>query len=206
METIGKLFGGEAKAKVIRLFLFNPEAHYKISDVCSRTAITPLQAKSVLAALTKIGLIKSRLSVKKTTKRRHRTKKIKEAEFFLAKNFPYIPTLSGLVAEASIKADKRLSAKLMQAGKVKVIIASGIFTRQSDARLDLLIVGDDISEAKLSRIIKSIESDTGRDLTYANLTTADFRYRLGLSDRLIRDVVDFPYIVLLDRIGFQTQK
>ena len=69
--------------------------------------------------------------------------------------------------------------------------------------LDLLIVGDDINENKLASIIKSIETDIGRDLSYSSLTTADFHYRLDLQDRLIRDVIDFDYIVLVDKIGFQ---
>jgi hypothetical protein len=94
----------------------------------------------------------------------------------------------------------------MPAGKIKLIIASGIFARQNDARLDLLIVGDDINENKLDRIIGSLETDIGRYLTYSSLTMTDFNYRLDLHDRLIRDVIDFDHIVLTDKIGFQRRK
>ena len=59
--------------------------------------------------------------------------------------------LSDVMFGASIKADERLAAKLVPAGKIKLVIVSGIFVRQNDARLDLLVVGDDIHEDKLAR-------------------------------------------------------
>jgi len=206
MKILAKLFGSEAKTKIIRLFLFNPEASYTAEDVFSRTTA---QVQTVLTALVKLELIKKKSvkrEIKNNQKGKSKAKKAKDTVFFLNKKFPYIAILSDLMAEASIKADNILLAKLVPAGKLKLIIASGIFTRQNDARLDLLIAGDDINDTKLARIIKSMETDIGRDLAYSSLTTADFLYRLGLHDRLIRDVIDFPHIVLLDRIGFKARK
>ena len=122
------------------------------------------------------------------------------------RNFPNAEILYNLMSAVSLKADDKLGDKLLKAGKIKLIIASGVFTGQNNARLDLLVVGDSINEDKLARIIKSIETDIGRDLAYSNLTVADFNYRLGLHDRLIRDVTDFEHIVLVDRIGFGARK
>jgi hypothetical protein len=212
MEILGRLFGSEAKAKIIRLFLFNPEAVYNIRDVFSRTNVKGKQAKATLDALAKIGLVKKKLvsreikDIKNAKRKRQKAKKVREAVYFLDPKFPYASSLSDVMFGASIKADERLAAKLMSAGKMKLVIASGIFVRQNDARLDLLIVGEDIHEAKLARIIKSIETDIGRDLAYSSLTTTDFNYRLDLHDRLIRDVIDFDYIVLVDKIGFAARK
>jgi hypothetical protein len=214
MEILGRLFGSEAKAKIVRLFLFNPEAQYTIAEISVRAAVTSVQARAILAALLKLGLIRKKIAIKETTKeiikkdkkKVVKIKKSKEIVYFLDQKFPYANILSDLMAEASVRADNRLVAKLMPAGKIKLVIVSGIFTRQSDARLDLLIAGDDINESRLANIIGSLEIEIGRDLSYSNLTTADLEYRLGLHDRLIRDVIDFPHIVLLDKIGFQTRK
>lgn len=190
MKILGKLFGGEEKARIIRLFLFNPETSYTVAEISKRTAVKGAQAQSILATLLNLGLIGKKGMAKKRA-------------YFLDHRFPYIAPLSELLALASVKADNRLIAKLMPAGKIKLIIAGGVFTRQDAARLDLLIVGDDINEGRLARIVESIEADIGRDLSYSNLSTSDFNYRLGLHDRLIRDVVDFSHIVLLDKIGFR---
>ena len=209
MEILGKLFGSEAKTKIIRLFLFNPEASYNARDVSLRTNVKGRQIGSILMTLLNMGLIRKRTlskEVKRNKKGRSVSKKTKELVYFLDQKFPHIAILSDLMAEASVKVDNRLMAKLMPAGKIKLIIASGIFTRQSDARLDLLIAGDDINEDKLARIIGSLETDIGRDLVYSSLTTADFMYRLDLHDRLIRDVIDFNHIILVDKIGFEDRK
>jgi DNA-binding MarR family transcriptional regulator len=209
MEILGRLFGSEAKTKIIRLFLFNPEAVYNAQDISSRTNIKGRQIRTALKSLVKMGLIRKKSAskeTKSTKKVKQKTRKIKEIVYFLDQKFPYADTLSNLMFAASIKADDRLAARIMPAGKIKLIIASGIFARQNDARLDLLIVGDDINENKLDRIIGSLETDIGRYLTYSSLTMTDFNYRLDLHDRLIRDVIDFDHIVLTDKIGFQRRK
>jgi len=208
METLGKLFGGEAKTKIIRLFLFNPEAHYTALDVSSRTGVAPIRARKALIELIKSGLIRTKLAPKenKGKKAGAKAKKARESAYHLDQKFPHIAILSDLMVEASVRADSHLAAKIMVAGKVKLILAAGIFVHQNDARLDLLIVSEDINENKLARAIKSIETDMGRDLAYSSLTSSDFQYRLGLHDRLVRDIIDFPHIVLVDRIGFRTRK
>ncbi|MDR3558769.1 MAG: hypothetical protein P4L61_04525 [Candidatus Pacebacteria bacterium] len=209
MEILGKLFGSEEKAKIIRLFLFNPEASYNVEDVALRTGIKGRQAFGILESLVKIAFIRDK-SVSKEVKivknGKTSTKKVKETAYYFDQKFPYTDALYDLMFVASIKADERLAARFAPSGKIKLVIASGIFVRQSDARLDLLIAGDDIDEDKLARIIKLIETDIGRDLAYASLNTADFNYRLGLHDRLIRDVIDFNHVVLTDKIGFQMRK
>jgi predicted transcriptional regulator len=209
MEILGKLFGSEAKVKIIRLFLFNPEALYTIRDVSLRTNVKSNQAATITKTLVKVGLLRNKSiakDVKINKKGKFKTRKIKKIAYFLDPKFPYASSLSDVMFGASIKADDRLTKKLTSAGKIKLIIAAGTFVRQNDARLDLLIVGDDIHEDKLAGIIKSIETDIGRDLAYSSLTTADFNYRLDLHDRLVRDVIDFEYIILVDKIGFEARK
>src|ERR1035437_5053529 len=116
MEILGKLFGSEAKVKIIRLFLFNPEAVYNARDISSRTNVKGRQIGSILMILLNIGLIRK--------KGRSISKKTKEPVYFLDQRFPHIAILSDLMAEASVKVDNRLMAKLMPAGKIKLIIAS----------------------------------------------------------------------------------
>ena len=48
-----------------------------------------------------------------------------------------------------------------------------------------------------------MEAEMGRELQYATLSTEEFFYRRSIGDRLVRDVVDFPHEVLVDRIGLR---
>jgi hypothetical protein len=81
------------------------------------------------------------------------------------------------------------------------VVISGIFTEQWDGRVDLLIIGNKIRKAVLEATLRNIEAEVGKDLRYACLETPDFIYRLGIGDKLIRDVFDYPHKVILDKIG-----
>ena len=78
---------------------------------------------------------------------------------------------------------------------------AGIFMRDSESRLDLFVVGDNVNSTSLDRVVKTIESDMGKDIRYAFLSAPDFAYRMSMNDRLVRDVLDFPHEVLVDKIG-----
>jgi len=54
---------------------------------------------------------------------------------------------------------------------------------------------------KLERAIRTLEAELGQELTYATFSTQDFNYRLGVYDRLLRDVIEYPHIALVDKIG-----
>ncbi|HEY4478543.1 MAG TPA: hypothetical protein VI775_01740, partial [Candidatus Paceibacterota bacterium] len=76
-----------------------------------------------------------------------------------------------------------------------------VFIQEWDTRIDLLIVGDDLNIHRLETVMQSIESEVGKEISYSVFDTEDFEYRLGIHDRLIRDILDSPHTVLIDRIG-----
>jgi hypothetical protein len=85
-------------------------------------------------------------------------------------------------------------------GIVKLVILSGLFADEYDSRIDLLIVVDKLKEAKLQTVIRKLEAEVGKELKYVALTSDEFRYRLGIYDKLVRDVIDYPHTVALDRL------
>jgi hypothetical protein len=46
-----------------------------------------------------------------------------------------------------------------------------------------------------------MEAEIGKELRYAYFSTDEFRYRLSMYDKLIRDILDYPHRVLLDKLG-----
>ena len=78
---------------------------------------------------------------------------------------------------------------------------SGLFTGVLESQIDLLVVGDHLDERVLAIFARSLEAELGREVRYASFETADFRYRLGAYDRLLRDVFDYPHRLLIDKIG-----
>jgi hypothetical protein len=94
-----------------------------------------------------------------------------------------------------------VTRKLGRHGKLKLVIVSGIFIQDPDSRIDLLVVGDSIRENSLKNSISTLESEIGKQIRYTVFQTEDFKYRLGVYDRLVKDILDYPHQVVLDKIG-----
>jgi hypothetical protein len=82
-----------------------------------------------------------------------------------------------------------------------MIILSGIFTGEWDEGLDILIIGDKVKERPLRERVRSLEAEIGKEIRYALLSSEDFYYRLNMNDKLVRDVIDYPHSVVLDRLN-----
>lgn len=204
METLTILFGSQTKVKLLRFFLLNGESAFLPKELAYRTKCAPTSIRRELGVLAKAGVIKHRQVLKSIESREGEKiifRKMRGTGYFLDSEFPYLEALKGLLTVASIQADDTIVKRLSGVGKIKLIIACGVFIQQFDARVDLLIVGDELNVPKIESALKIIESEIGKELSYSVFETADFEYRLGIHDRLIRDIIDYPHVTLVDKLG-----
>ncbi len=204
MKILSKLFGSEAKVKLMRLFLFNPDQPFSPSDIAARAKVSLPGVRHEVARLKKIGMIKGRrfshlVPVKRGKKIVMNRKK--EGGWILNSGFPYLPALRNLLINTVLLHNSEIIRKLNVVGRIKLVIISGIFIRDDDSRVDLLVVGDAIRLAALENVIRGIEAEIGKELRYAAFETDDFKYRLGMYDKLVRDILDYPHQAILDRLG-----
>ena len=94
---------------------------------------------------------------------------------------------------------------LRKAAPLDFIALTGVFTREFDRRLDILIAAKKLSEAKVEVAIRALEAELGIEIRYSTFTSADLMYRVGMNDKLTRDVFDYPYIILIDKIGVRNE-
>ena len=92
-----------------------------------------------------------------------------------------------------------ITTALKRTGRLATIVLSGNFMGDPTRPADLLMAADGINKQRLEVALKGLEQTFGREIRYAAFTTPEFRYRLTVQDRLIRDTLDFPHLVLLDR-------
>jgi hypothetical protein len=121
----------------------------------------------------------------------------------LDSKFLYLQPLKNLLVTASLHADENLVKKLAPVGKLKLLMASGVFLREWDTRVDLLIVGDELNMAKLETIMKNLEAEVGKEMIYSAFETEEFEYRYGIHDRLVRDIIEAPHTTLIDKLGLE---
>ena len=203
MEILSKLFGSEARVKILRLFIFNPEATVDIDMISDRSKVNRKIAKKECDILEKVHLVKA-VSFFKTVKRKKRGKtievKVRTRGYQVNQNFSYLGAFQALLVSTKMLEGGEVLKKLSKVGKLKLVIIAGIFTQTKDSRLDMLVVGDNLKKPILNSIIKSIEAELGRELMYAYFETSDFNYRLRMYDKLVKDVLDYPHQVLLDKL------
>ncbi len=193
METLGKLFGSEAKVKIMRLFLFNPETIFDTFQISERAKVEVPKVRREMSNLDKMGLVKKRVS----------TKKRGGQGYVLDVQFPYLRELQNFLINIEPLQPKEIIRKVGKIGNIKLIIIAGVFIQEAESRADILIVGDGVKKANLENLIKTLESEIGKELRYAYFTTDDFKYRTSMFDKLIRDILDYPHRKILNKLNIE---
>lgn len=210
MDILEKIFGSAEKGRMMRLFVFNPGTGFTLKDVCDRSKVRPAEAKHEIRILESLDLVKRKVVVKiipvggkKKEGEKQEEKTIKENGWILNEKFAHLGALRTFLINVAPLKHEDLARTIGRVGKIKLIITAGVFIQDPDSRLDLLVVGENIRNGSLERAIKSIEAEIGNELRYSVFDTEDFQYRLGMCDKLVRDVLDFPHEKVLDRLGVE---
>lgn len=201
MEALEKLFGSSARVKTMKFFLFNTGEIFEKEIISSRTKISSHILQKELNLLEKVGLIKKKSYFKLKEDRYGKVTKVRSKGYETMKESKLFIPLQNLLVKNSPMSSNSLVQRLSRHGRLKLVIAAGVFIQDGDSRVDLLIVGDEIKEGPLKNTISVLESEIGKQLRYTVLTVQDFKYRLGVYDRLVRDILDYPHQIYLDRIG-----
>ena len=187
METLEKLFGGTGRVKLMRLFLFNPAENLTAKEISSRAKIDSGRARKELNFLRNVGLIK------RSARRGSRP------VWHLNEKFPYLSEIQKLMLQSSLVSPASIIKKLSKIGRLKALVLAGLFKEQWEDRLDMLVIADGLKKGKIDSLMRTLEAEIGKEIRYAVLDTADFKYRLGIGDKLIRDVLDYPHDIVLDK-------
>jgi hypothetical protein len=204
MEILEKLFGSNAKVKIIKLFLFNSGSAFDSSMVAERAKVSMGAARKEIYNLERIGFIKPKSCAKDVKIQKNRgikTLRKKTNGWTLNPKFRYMDSVKSFLGNLNTWSNKDLVERLSVAGKIQLLIISGVFIKDPDSRVDMLIVGNSIKEGRLDNIIKTIESEIGQEVRYAVFETSQFNYRLSIFDKLIRDILDYPHEKIINKLN-----
>lgn len=182
----------------------NPETAYDSSQAAERTKVSRGVTRKEISNLEKISFLKPRVYTKEIRRQKNRRMEVfrKRANgWTLDQKFPYIEAMESFFSNINPFRHKDIIEKVSRAGKIQLLIIAGIFTKDPDSRVDLLVVGDNLKQGQLDNIIKTIESEIGKEIRYAVLETAEFNYRHSVFDKLIRDILDFPHEKIINKLN-----
>jgi hypothetical protein len=205
MKELAKIFGSETRVKLMRLFLLNPEQCVDGEDIAKRLRVTRTKGSTEAKLLQHIGFLKKKTFFKDVIRRGKKAKKKTEG-WYLNADFAYNTSLRGLLVEEEFLNKKELVRRLRPAGKIKLFVVSGIFMKEKDMekQVDMLIVGDNLRKNWIEDTIRKLEAEIGKELSYAVFDTTEFKYRLEMYDKLVRNILDFPHERLVDSLPLST--
>ena len=183
MEILGKILGNGARVKIMRLFLLNKSKSFKNKDIVKRSRVDADIVRRELRLLASVDFIKKRYSA--------------FSDWSFNYSFKYAKEFEDLLVRSDSLNRKTILNNLKKAGQIKLVVVSGVFIKNDNSRVDLLIVGDKMKKGKIEKGIRKLEAEIGTELIYAIFDTKDFIYRLKMYDKLVRDILDYSHEVLL---------
>ncbi len=201
-DPLAILFGNQARVKLLRFFLFNPTQEFTFDDISKRAKLVRRTARTEINALERAEVIKKIvMHVKHPTK----DTKIKVQGFALNDKFPQLSSLQTFLFETAPINGATVMKHMRKVGPVDFIVCTGVFTRDFDRRLDLMIAMKKLNEGKIEVAMRALEAELGIEIRYATFNSEDLKYRVGMNDKLTRDVFDYPYIILVDKLGVRNE-
>lgn len=201
-DPLAILFGSQARVKLLRFFLFNPSRDFTFDEISRRARLVRRTARTEINALERAGVIKKKqIYIQLPGK----DKKTRAHGYTLNKNFPELQALQTFLFETAPLDSKNVVRHLRKVGKLDCVVLSGVFVRDFEQRLDLLIAVPKLSEPKVENAVRSLESEIGIEVRFAAFNSEDLLYRVGMYDKLTRDVFDYTHQLIVDKIGVRDE-
>jgi hypothetical protein len=202
VDPLAILFGSDARVKLLRFFLFNPSKDFTFDEISRRAKLVRRTARTEINALERAGVIKRKQIYQQVG---GREQKSRVHGFALNKTFPELQALQTFLFETAPINGKTLLKHLRKAGPIDFVCVAGVFVREFEHRLDVLLAMKKIPEQKIENSIRSLEAELGIEIRFAAFNSEDLLYRMGMYDKLTRDVFDYKHQILVDRIGVRDE-
>lgn len=186
-EILEHLFGSKSRSRLLRFFVLNPGKEVSMKELKEKMNVDGRKIRGDINMLLKIDFVTQ-------------TVRKKEQFFTLNESFPYYVELRNLFIKANTYPQCKELKRINEAGRVKLIMISGIFLNYDKSRLDIFIVCDDMSRTKLAKSIEFVEAEIGREVRYMAMTSEEMNYRLDMMDRFLIDFLSAPHDIVVNHI------
>lgn len=200
-DFLVQIVDNAARAKLLRVFVFDQSGVFTLSRAAKRSGVSMSVVAKEIKQLEKWAVLKSvevTITLSNSSKRVVGGKQ-KERAWTFDQSFKYAAALTRFVHEVSPMRYKDLLSSLRRTGRLATVILSGSFMGDSSRPVDLVVAADRLNEKRFEQAVRALEPKLGREIRYAIFSTLEFRYRLTVQDRLIRETLDYPHHVLLDK-------
>jgi RNA recognition motif-containing protein len=203
LKELGKIFGSENRVKLLRFFLAHPDEQISVVDLSKKAKVKMPDLKKELKNLIAIDFLNELTLVEDIevkVGKKIKVKQKKETGLELNKNYVFADSLANLLLDFRNIDKQELLDDFKRYGKIKLLCLGGVFVQDEEGKLDLLLAGDALDKDKIDEFMKKLEADFGTELRYAVFESEEFRYRVNMFDRLIKDFWKRPHEKIIERI------
>lgn len=193
-QILETLFDSLSKVKLLKLFLRNHDKFFHEKEIVKRTQADTRLVNREVDGLLQIGFLRKKIVAK-------RTKNTRAGDYFsINPDFDFYHELRSLVLKSSPASKEKILNKVLNLGRIKILLLAGVFLNTDNSRVDMFIVGDHISQRKLHSFLADLESDVGKEISFAVMTTKEFHYRYHMFDRFVHDILEKPNEKLINKL------
>ncbi|MBN2884941.1 hypothetical protein JXE04_03375 [Patescibacteria group bacterium] len=190
---LARIFGSNARVKILKTFLGKPEQKYYTRQLSRDLALQVNSVRRELENLQNIGLIKEEgiehesvseeeIEEVNTSKNSKKTPLKNDKKYFVVdRDFLLFRELKSLFAKANLLSCQDFLKNIDDTGKIKHLWLSGIFTGETQAPVDLLLVGK-VNKTQFLQKIKVLEEDLGKEINFTIMDESEYEYRTDIND------------------------
>jgi|CXWL01.1.fsa_nt_gi DNA-binding transcriptional ArsR family regulator len=186
-KELSRIFGSPARLKVLKFFALQSGVRISASEAALQLGMSRAKVETELRVLSKVGVLQRRGQGKKVT-------------YMFPGTHPYSEAIRIFLESTTVPDDKAVAGAFRGVSGITLIAATGTLMQDPRPSLDLLIVSRRPKNPDIARAVRKLETGTALSLRYAVLETGEYKNRLETRDRLLRDVFDFSYRVILGRV------
>ncbi|MGB2982698.1 MAG: nucleotidyltransferase domain-containing protein [Candidatus Bipolaricaulia bacterium] len=182
---LSKLFGSEARVKVLSLFMLNAGSEYYLREIAQRTGLAVRSVQRAVDDLSEIEILE-------------REKRGNSVYFRLRAENPIVPDLKAIFLK-TVGLGDTLREALAEESRIEVAficgsVAKGEETAASD--IDLALIGE-IRPRALTEVLTSLEKRTGREINATVFTLEEWGARIAAGDHFATTLIREPKVVLI---------
>lgn len=200
LKELAKIFGSAERVKLMRFFLAHPDFQIETESLIKTLKIQKKNLKKEIKNLVSIEML-TELILEEEVETKRGKKIVKSPGLELNKNYVYADSLASVLLDFRFTDKQEILGDLKRYAKIKLLAVGGIFVQNKDAKIDLLLVGDALDKEKIENYIKNLEAEFGTEIKFALFESEEFKYRVTMFDRLIRDFLSSPHEKVLEKIS-----
>ncbi|MCX6800028.1 MAG: hypothetical protein NT091_02705 [Candidatus Falkowbacteria bacterium] len=203
-----KLFGSQARVKILKVFLMNPEKQFFMRQLARDLDLQINSVRRELDNLEKFGLLSTELAKDDPLEgdepldaKGKKIKGLKEKKYYQVNfGFPLYEEIKALIVKSHVLYKPEFIDDIKKTGDIKVLILSGVFVNNKNAPVDILIVGE-INRQKFARILENYQKELGKEINYTCMNEKEFKYRKSMTDVFLYDVLEGDRMIIINSEG-----